>query len=120
MGVAVGVRVAVPVAVAVEVEVGVAVGVAVAVEVEVAVAVPVDDGVGVNVAVGLAVGIGGVLTPFSVERGSEATKVEKLASGTALRLFVVFSVGVLFAGLMYRSFTVILPAFLESLSLIHI
>ena len=65
-------------------------------------------------AVGLAIGIGAVLTPFSVERGSEATKVEKLPSGTALRLFVVFSVGVLFAGLMYRSFTVILPAFLES------
>jgi MFS family permease len=65
-------------------------------------------------AVGLFIGIAGVLTPFSVERGSEVKKVEKLESGTALRLFVVFCAGVLFAGLMYRSFTVILPAFLES------
>jgi MFS family permease len=65
-------------------------------------------------AVGLLVGIAGVLTPFSVARGTEVKKVEKLASGTAVRLFAVFCVGVLFAGLMYRSFTVILPAFLES------
>ena len=65
-------------------------------------------------AVGLLVGIAAVLTPFSIERGSEVKKVEKLASGTAVRLFVIFCVGVLFAGLMYRSFTVILPAFLES------
>jgi MFS family permease len=63
---------------------------------------------------GLLVGIAAVLTPFSIERGSEVKKVEKLASGTALRLFVIFCVGVLFAGLMYRSFTVILPTFLES------
>jgi MFS family permease len=65
-------------------------------------------------AAGLLVGIAAVLTPFSIERGSEVKKVEKLASGTALRLFVIFCVGVLFAGLMYRSFTVILPTFLES------
>jgi MFS family permease len=65
-------------------------------------------------AAGLLVGIAGVVTPFSVERGTEVKKVEKLTSGTALRLFVTFCVGVLFAGLMYRSFTVILPTFLES------
>jgi MFS family permease len=65
-------------------------------------------------AVGLVIGIAGMLTPFSVERGSEVKKVEKLASGTALKLFIVLCVGVLFAGLMYRGFTVILPAFLES------
>ncbi len=65
-------------------------------------------------AAGLLVGIAGVVTPFSVERGTEVKKVEKLTSGTALRLFVIFCVGVLFAGLMYRSFTVILPTFLES------
>ncbi len=64
--------------------------------------------------VGLAVGIAGLLTPFSVERGSEVKYVEKLESRTALKLFIVFCAGVLFAGLMYRSFTVILPAFLES------
>ena len=63
---------------------------------------------------GLLVGVTGVLTPFSVERGTEVKQVEKLASGTALRLFAVFCVVVLFGGLMYRSFTVILPAFLES------
>ena len=65
-------------------------------------------------ATGLLVGIASLLTPFSIERGTEVKKVEKLASGTALRLFVIFCVGVLFAGLMYRSFTVILPTFLES------
>ena len=64
--------------------------------------------------VGLAVGIAGLLTPFSVERGSEVKYVKKLESRTALKLFVVFCAGVLFAGLMYRSFTVILPAFVES------
>jgi MFS family permease len=65
-------------------------------------------------AAGLLVGIAGLLTPFSIERGTEVKKVEKLDSGTAVRLFVVFCAGVLFAGLMYRSFTLILPAFLES------
>ena len=34
-------------------------------------------------AVGVVVGIAGILTPISVERGSEVKKVEKLASGTA-------------------------------------
>jgi MFS family permease len=63
---------------------------------------------------GLAVGIAAVLTPFAIERGTEVKKVDRLASGTAARLFVLFSVGVLFSGLMYRSFTVILPAFLEA------
>jgi MFS family permease len=65
-------------------------------------------------AAGLLVGIAGLLTPFSIERGTEVKKVERLDSGTAVRLFVVFCAGVLFAGLMYRSFTLILPAFLES------
>ena len=65
-------------------------------------------------AVGLLLGIAAVMTPFSIERGSEVKKVEKLASGTAVRLFFIFCVGVLFAGLMFRSFAVILPAFLES------
>jgi len=63
---------------------------------------------------GLAIGIVASLSPFSVQRGSEAKKVERLSSSTALKLFVVFCVGVVFSGLMYRSFTVILPAFLES------
>jgi MFS family permease len=65
-------------------------------------------------AVGLLLGIAAVMTPFAVERGTEVKKVEKLASGTAIRLFVMFCLGVIFAGLMYRSFSVILPAFLES------
>lgn len=65
-------------------------------------------------AVGLLLGIVAVMTPFSIERGSEVKKVEKLASGTAVRLFFIFCVGVLFAGLMFRSFAVILPTFLES------
>jgi MFS family permease len=64
-------------------------------------------------AAGLVVGVAAVLTPFSVERGSEVKQVEKLASGAAVKLFVVFCVAVLFSGLMYRSFSVILPAFLE-------
>jgi MFS family permease len=64
-------------------------------------------------AVGLLLGIAAVMTPFSIERGSEVKKVEKLASGTAVRLFFVFSVVMLFSGLMFRSFAVILPAFLE-------
>ena len=65
-------------------------------------------------AVGLLLGVAAVMTPFSIERGTEVKKVEKLASGTAVRLFVIFCVGVLFAGLMFRSFAVILPTFLES------
>lgn len=65
-------------------------------------------------AVGLLLGIAAAMIPFSIERGSEVKKVERLASGTAVRLFVIFCVGVLFIGLMFRSFAVILPAFLES------
>jgi MFS family permease len=65
-------------------------------------------------AVGLLLGIAAVLTPFSVAKGTEVKKVDKLSSGTAVRLFVIFCVVVLFSGLMYRSFTVILPTFLES------
>jgi FSR family fosmidomycin resistance protein-like MFS transporter len=65
-------------------------------------------------AAGLLLGIAAVLTPFSVAKGTEVKKVDKLASGTAVRLFAIFCVVVLFSGLMYRSFTVILPTFLES------
>jgi MFS family permease len=63
--------------------------------------------------VGFIIGVAGMLTPFSVPRGSEVKQVKKLASGTAIRLLVVFAVAVLFAGLMNRCFSVILPAYLE-------
>jgi len=63
--------------------------------------------------IGVAVGTASLAVPFSVEKHSDLKVVEPLEGRLAVRLFVVFCLGAMFAGFMYRSFTVILPAFLE-------
>ncbi len=65
-------------------------------------------------ALGVAVGAAALATPFSVERGTDVKVTRKLESKTALQLFIVFCIALLFSGFMYRSFTLILPAFIES------
>ncbi|UCF97361.1 MAG: MFS transporter [Spirochaetaceae bacterium] len=62
---------------------------------------------------GLALGIVGVFMHFGVQRGEDQKVVEPIARGAANRLLVIFGIGLIFSGLMYRSYTVILPAFLE-------
>jgi len=62
---------------------------------------------------GCALGVVGLLAHFGVKRGEDQKVVEPIARGTANRLLVILGVGLIFSGLMYRSYTVILPAFLE-------
>lgn len=62
---------------------------------------------------GCALGVVGLLMHFGVKRGEDHKVVKPIAQGTAIRLLVIFGVGLIFSGLMYRSYTVILPAFLE-------
>lgn len=63
---------------------------------------------------GLAVGIGTLAVPLSVEKGTDRIMVNKLADKTAGVLFLVMCIGLIFSGFMYRTFTLILPALLES------
>ena len=65
-------------------------------------------------AVGIVTGILAMTTPFSVERGTDRAEVKGLEAKAGLRLFAVFCIGLVFGGFMYRGFTLILPAFLES------
>ncbi|MBN1835396.1 MAG: MFS transporter, partial [Spirochaetales bacterium] len=65
-------------------------------------------------AVGVAVGLASLAVPFSVDRGRDLKSVEKLDDRLAVRLFIVFCFAAMFAGFMYRTFTLILPALLEA------
>jgi MFS family permease len=62
---------------------------------------------------GCVLGIAGLLMKFGVRRGEDHKIVETIARSTAIRLLVILGVGLIFSGLMYRSYTVILPTFLE-------
>ena len=53
------------------------------------------------------------MAPLKVEKGTDKLKVEAIESKKAVRLFIIFAVGMIFSGLMYRTYTVILPSFLE-------
>ncbi len=63
---------------------------------------------------GCLLGIGSLIVPFGVDRQKDRKVVQKLENQAAAKLFLILLVSMLFAGLMYRSFTVILPAFMES------
>ena len=65
-------------------------------------------------ALGILLGIGSLIVPLRVDRESDRKVVSGLESADAFRLLVLLCITMLFAGLMYRAFTVILPAFLES------
>ncbi len=62
---------------------------------------------------GVLLGVLTLLSPFSVKRGQDRMIVKEVDRRTAVRLFVVFMVVAVFGGLMFRGFTVLLPAFLE-------
>lgn len=62
---------------------------------------------------GCFLGIAGLLMYFGVTRGEDHKIVQPIARAAAIRLLVIFGIGLIFSGLMYRSYTVILPAFLE-------
>jgi FSR family fosmidomycin resistance protein-like MFS transporter len=63
---------------------------------------------------GLLLGIGSLVVPLRVDRQQDRKVVQKLENQAAAKLFLILLVSMLFSGLMYRSFTVILPAFMES------
>lgn len=65
-------------------------------------------------AVGMIIGIFALATPFSVDRGSDRATLSRVEGKAAGILFGVFCVGLIFGGFSYRSFTLILPAFLET------
>ncbi|RKX78749.1 MAG: hypothetical protein DRP87_05405 [Spirochaetes bacterium] len=63
--------------------------------------------------VGALLGLAIITSPLKVEKGKDKIKLEKLKKEHAGKLFFIFLIGVGFAGLMYRSFTVVLPSYLE-------
>jgi MFS family permease len=54
-----------------------------------------------------------LVSPLAVKKGEDRKSVGAVDRRTATRLFVAFMVIAIFGGLMYRGFTVLLPAFLE-------
>jgi FSR family fosmidomycin resistance protein-like MFS transporter len=63
---------------------------------------------------GMITGILSFITPFSVERDRDIQQGKTVAGGDAVKLFIILCAAMLFTGLMYRGFTVILPTYLES------
>jgi MFS family permease len=63
--------------------------------------------------IGALLGLSLFLTPFKVISGQDKIEVDTLKKGHASKLFIVFCIGFIFSGLMYRSFTVVLPSYLE-------
>ncbi len=63
---------------------------------------------------GMITGILSFITPFSVERDRDIQQGKTVVGGDAVKLFIILCSAMLFTGLMYRGFTVILPTFLES------
>jgi MFS family permease len=65
-------------------------------------------------AAGVALGLSMFLVPLSVNEEEDKINLETLKKGHAGKLFIIFLFAFLFSGLMYRSFTVTLPAYLEN------
>ncbi len=63
--------------------------------------------------IGILLGFAGLFAPFHVKKGSDQMETEPLDEKTARRLFLVFALALAFGGLLFRSFTLILPTFLE-------
>lgn len=62
---------------------------------------------------GILLGIAGLFAPFYIEKGSDRMQTEQLPERTARTLFIIFAVAMVFGGFLFRSFTLILPTFLE-------
>ena len=63
--------------------------------------------------VGILVGLLVMITPFSIPRFGDRQQGEGVSGRNALVLFLILCMVVVFSGLMYRSFTLILPSWLE-------
>ncbi|MGC9313577.1 MAG: MFS transporter [Sediminispirochaetaceae bacterium] len=63
--------------------------------------------------IGLLIGVSTFFAPFHIEKGSDRMQTEALDDRTARRLFLLFAVVLIFSGTLFRSFSLILPAFLE-------
>ena len=63
---------------------------------------------------GLAMGMLIAAVPFSVPPGEDRQKAQGAEGGRALRLFLIMCAAVVFVGLGYRTFTLILPSWLET------
>lgn len=63
--------------------------------------------------IGILLGVGVSLSRIHIEKGSDKLKINTLDSRVARRLFLIFAVGIIFSGFMYRSYTLTLPSFLE-------
>jgi predicted MFS family arabinose efflux permease len=63
---------------------------------------------------GLAAGAAAVLINFTVPRAEDRQKGEGPAGGKAVTLFLILCGGVIFSGMMYRTFTLVLPSWLEA------
>jgi len=64
-------------------------------------------------AFGVLIGISSFFAPFKLEKGSDQMQTEALDNRTARRLFLIFAAVLVFSGTLFRSFSLILPAFLE-------
>jgi predicted MFS family arabinose efflux permease len=62
---------------------------------------------------GIAAGAATVLIRFSVPRAEDRQRGEGPEGGKAVLLFLILCSGVIFSGMMYRTFTLILPSWLE-------
>ncbi len=63
--------------------------------------------------IGIVLGFAGLFAPFHVQKGSDQMQTEPLDDRTARRLFLIFALALAFGGILFRSFTLILPTFLE-------
>lgn len=70
-------------------------------------------GVAILGCVGVVIGIGILVARIETEKGVDKAKVDVLESSKAMRLFGVFAIGMVFSGLMYRTYTLVLPSYLE-------
>lgn len=62
---------------------------------------------------GIVFGISSLSASLSVENETDCKAVDKLEKKTAGKLFLIICIGMVFSGFSYRSFTLILPVFLE-------
>jgi len=63
--------------------------------------------------IGTLLGLGALAAPFSINKGEDRMETSALDFRTALRLFLVFGFAMTFGGILFRSFSLILPSFLE-------
>ena len=62
---------------------------------------------------GIVLGVASAAVPFAFEKGSDAKKTDEITGRSVVKLFIMFISIMVAAGFMYRSFTLILPAFIE-------